>query len=145
MWIEGLVDERTTRAAELTARFAEARQNVLAQNLANIDTPDYHSQSLDPRLFQKSLAAALERATQCNSSRLDLRGNAQFSTTPTGQAEVRPAVEPAPNVLFHDGTNNRLEGLIADATENALYYEMSISFLRNSFQNVLSAIRGRVA
>jgi flagellar basal-body rod protein FlgB len=71
MWIDGLIDGRTTRAAELTARFAEARHNVLAQNLANIDTPDYHSRNLDPRLFQETLAVAHERATQCNISRLD--------------------------------------------------------------------------
>lgn len=145
MWVDRLVDCQTTRAAELAAGFAEARQSVLAQNLANIDTPDYHSQTLDPRQFQKSLDAALERSKQADTARLDLRGDAQFSTTPAGQIEVRPAVGPAPNVLFHDGTNARLESLIADTNETALYYEMSMSFLRTDYQDLLTAIRGRVA
>jgi flagellar basal-body rod protein FlgB len=145
MWIDRLVDCLTTRAAQLAASFAEARQNVLAQNLANIDTPDYHTRVLDPRQFQKSLAAALERSQESKSDRLDLRGDAQVSTTPAGQIEVRPSVEPAPNILFHDGTNGRLESLIADTHETALYYEMSTNFLRYDYQNLLSAIRGRVA
>ena len=144
MWIDRLVDSRTTRATELAASFGEARQQVLAENLANIDTPDYHTQSLDPRAFQKSLAAALERSKQSNDNRLDLRGDAQFSTTPRGQVEVHPGVEPAPNLLFHDGTNARLESLIADTNETALYYELSMNFLRNDYRNVLSAISGRV-
>ncbi len=144
MWIDRLVDCRTTRATGLAASFAETRQGVLAENLANIDTPDYHTKRLDPRAFQKSLASALDRADQANESRLDLRGNAQFSTGAAGQTQARPSVEPAPNVLFHDGTNARLESLIADTSENALYYEMSMNFLRTDYRNLLAAIRGKV-
>ena len=144
MWIERLTASRTTHAVELAAQFAEQRQRVLAENLANIDTPDYHSQRLDPEAFQESLRGALQRARRSNESRLDLRDNAQFSTGPTGRVEAHPDREPAANVLFHDGTNARLEELMADTAQNSLAYELATSLLRGRYEGLLRAIRGRV-
>ncbi len=52
--------------------------------------------------------------------------------------------EPAPNLLFHDGTNARLEELMADTAENSLSYELAMNLLRGRFEGLLRAIRGRV-
>jgi flagellar basal-body rod protein FlgB len=144
MWIDRLLASKTTQAAELSAAYAEQRHRVLAENLANIDTPGYQSKVLDPAGFQKSLQAALDRTAGTNNGRLELRGDAQCATNSDGRLEVKPAVEPAPNVLFHDGTNARLEKLVTDINENALSYEMSTNLLRGRYQTMLSAIRGRV-
>ena len=144
MWIERLLASRTTRAVELAASFAEQRHRVLAENLANINTPDYHTKTLDPRAFQASLGQALDRTRQAAHPRLELRGNAQFATGPDGRAQAAPETEPAPNTLFHDGTNARLERTLTDVNENALYYELSMNFLRGRYQTMLSAIRGRI-
>lgn len=143
MWIDRLVSSRTTRAVELAATFAEQRQRVLAENLANIETPDYQTQQLDPRVFQSALADALD-STKRNDNRLKLRGNAQVQTDVNGQLAVTPTTEPAQNVLFHDGTNARLERVLADVSENELYYEMTTNFLRSRMQTMLNAIRGRM-
>lgn len=143
MWIDRLTASRTMHALELAARFAEQRQQVLAENLANIDTPDYQTRRLDPKAFQASLRKALVAARQDGQRALKLRGNAQFATEPDGEIRVRPATEPAPNVLFHDGTNARLEQTLTDISRNAMSYELSTSLLRGKFQNLLRAIRGR--
>jgi len=143
MWIERLTASRTSRAIELAAQFAEQRQRVLAENLANIDTPDYHTKRLDPERFQESLSAALDRAKAARQRRLDLRDNAQFATGPDGRVRVEPDTIPPENVLFHDGTNARLEKLMTDVNENALAYDLSMSMLRSRFENLLRAIRGR--
>jgi flagellar basal-body rod protein FlgB len=143
MWVERLTASRTTRALELASQFAEQRQHVLAENLANVDAPDFHSRRLDAQPFQVSLAAALDRASQSGSADLDLRDNAQFSTRPDGQIAVRPAVEPAPNALFHDGTNASVEQLVSQTTENALSYDLATSLLRQQLGLTLQAIRGR--
>ena len=58
MWIERLTTSRVTHALELTARFAEERHKVLAENVANIDTPDYQTKRLDPEVFQNTLKDA---------------------------------------------------------------------------------------
>lgn len=143
MWIDRLTASRTTHALELAAQFAEQRQKVLAENLANIDTPDYQTKRLDPKAFQSSLRKALARARQDGQRRLKLRGNAQFATETDGPPSVRPATEPAPNVLFHDGTNARLEQTLTEISRNAMSYELSTSLLRGKFQSLLRAIRGR--
>jgi flagellar basal-body rod protein FlgB len=143
MWIDRLLATPTSRAAHLAASFAEQRHRVLAENVANVDTPDYHSQVVDAQAFQDSLHVALQRASSANDARLELRGNAQFQTTPTGQVELRPEIEPAPNVLFHDGTNARVERLLADVNQNGLYFEMSSEFLRGQYRRMLMAIKGR--
>ena len=144
MWIDRLLASRTTRTAQLAASFAEQRHRILAENVANIDTPDYHTKRLDAQAFQTSLSTALDRAERANDARLDLRGNDQFETTPDGRTAAQPAVEPAPNILFHDGTNARLEQLMANVGENSLYYELSMNILRQRYQTMLTAIKGRL-
>ena len=144
MWIDRVTASPIRQALELTAQFAEQRQKVLAENLANIDTPNYHSQRLDPAAFQASLRQALEQADCGGQRRLTLRDNAQFSTDPDGQIEVRPAREPAANALFHDGTNARLEELLGDVAKNSLAYEAATTLLKSQYGLLLMAIRGRV-
>jgi flagellar basal-body rod protein FlgB len=144
MWIDRLTTSRTIHAIELAAQFSEQRQRVLAENLANIDTPDYQTQRLDPETFQASLRKALDQAQEKGERRLELRDNAQFSTAADGTIEVEPSRTPASNVLFHDGTNARLEQLLAAVTSNSLSYELSTSLLKGKLDGLLAAIRGRV-
>jgi flagellar basal-body rod protein FlgB len=144
VWLDRLMASRTTHALELASRFAEQRHRVLAENLANIDTPNSASRRLDPEAFQTSLHNALGQAEKTRADRLELRGNAQFVTQPDGNVTVRPAREPAPNILFHDGTNTRLEQLLGDVAQNSLSYELATNLLRGRYEGLLRAIRGRV-
>ncbi len=144
MWTERLTGSRTLHALELAAKFAEQRHRVLAENLANIDTPNYQAQRLDPAAFQASLRGALDAARRLRSNRLELRGNAQFATDPAGRVTVRPVREPAENVLFHDGTNAQVERLLTDVAQNSLSYELATNLLRGRHETLLRAIRGRV-
>ncbi|MCG3126152.1 MAG: hypothetical protein CHACPFDD_00982 [Phycisphaerae bacterium] len=150
MWIDRVTSSSLISALELSARFSEERHRVLADNVANIDTPDYATKRLDPAAFEASLREALERQDSAEAAGdgrdgLELRGNAQFRTTDDGAIEVAPAVEPAGNVLFHDGTNAGVERLMTDVAGNKLRYEMLTSLLRNEFDGLQSAIRGRVS
>lgn len=144
-WIDRLTTSRTTNAALLTARFAEARHHVLAENVANVDTPDYAARQLDPTAFQRSLREALSASKAQRRAALELRSNAQFAVDTAGRATVRPGVRPAQNVLFHDGTNARMERLMADVVQNQSDYELATTILRGRFDELLRAIRGRSA
>lgn len=144
MWIERLTGSRLIHALELTAQFAEQRHRVLAENVANIDTPDYRTRRLDATEFEAALRQALQQAGRSGTERLELRGKAQVSTTPDGRLVTRPAVEPAPNILFHDGRNALLEELMTDVQENALRYSLATRLLRSRFEALLTAIRGRL-
>lgn len=140
MWVDRLLGSRAIRATELAARFAEARQEVLSENVANIDTPDYHTRSLDREAFESALREALERGGK--SQELTLSGR-QVRSGPCGEMVVKPLESPAPNALFHDGTNTRLEKLMADAQDNALLYGLTTNLLRGQYERLASAIRGR--
>jgi len=143
MWIERLVSDPLTHGVELAARFAEQRHKLLAENVANLDTPDFQPQRLDPQAFQAALRTAFERVKRGDTDRLQLRGDAQVSTTADGKLRLRPAREPAQNLLFHDGTNARLETLMTDAQQNALSYRLALQLLRGRFNTMTAAIRGR--
>lgn len=146
MWIDNLLNSRTRAATELTARFAEQRHRVLAENMANADVPDYHSRNLDRAAFQDTLRDSLAaRDADPAAGPLKLRGNAQIQQDAAGRLRVLPTVNPAPNILFHDGTNARVEALAGDVMSNALDYQLATNLLRGSYETLLSAIRGRVA
>lgn len=151
MWIDRILTSSVTRGIELSARFIEDRHRVLVENVANIDTPGYASKRLDPRAFQTSLKEAIERADahragekRTGRALLDLRGNAQFTTDSSGNVEMRPEIEPAANILFHDGTNVRLETLMSEVADNSLWHQFIMNQLRGRYEGVLKAIRGRI-
>lgn len=144
MWIDKLTGSATLHAIELTARFAEQRHKLLAENVANIDTPDYHTKQLDADAFRQTLGSAMKEATSDGSRRLDLRHNAQVSTTRDGRLVTKPTDKPAQNVLFHDGGNASLETLMTDVQKNALEYEVATRLLRGKFESMLKAIKGRL-
>lgn len=144
MWLDRLISSPMSKAAELSARFSEARHQVLAENLANINTPGYQTRRLDVSAFQRALQEAVDQADASGARTLNLRDTAQLRVGPDGQPEFRPVLEPAQNVLFHDGTNARLERLMSDVNENALSHELATSALRSRFDGLMRAIRGRV-
>lgn len=151
MWIDRIVTSSVTRGIELSARFVESRHRVLAENVANIDTPGYARKRLDPEAFQASLKEAMERVDALSPAQkrtgralLDLRGNAQFTTNFRGDIEVTPEIEPAENILFHDGTNARLETLMSEVAANALSHQFLMNQLHGRYDGVLKAIRGRI-
>lgn len=143
MWPERLLQSPVTHGIQLAARFAEERQRVLAENVANLDTPDYRQRRLDDDGFRAALRGAFAAAEQDDARQLELRHDAQVATDAAGRLHVNPATEPPPNVLFHDGGNRSLEQLMTDVQQNALEYRMAINLLKGRFNGLMSAIRGR--
>lgn len=144
MWLDRVLASPTRSAIELAARYAERRHQVLVENVANIDTPDYQAKRLDPERFQAAMRDALETSKRTGASDLVL-ADRQVRTERGGRLRVTPDVEPAENVLFHDGTNARFESLMTDVQENAMSYDLTTSMLKSRFDTLLTAIRGRNA
>jgi flagellar basal-body rod protein FlgB len=142
MWLDKILASRTTRAVELTASFTEQRHRVLAENLANIDTPDYQTKVLPAEKFEAALKTALERSQGDGLQRVQIKGDKQFTTTPAGHLRATPALEPVHNALFHDGTNARMERLMTAVTENSLRHSMALKLLGRSYGRLLAAIKG---
>jgi flagellar basal-body rod protein FlgB len=131
----------------------EAKRNdVLAANLANVDTPGYKARDID---FKAALSAAGSgsagaTSTTSNGSTLGMQhGNASAAaaTAATGDAQsggvdaasVRYRVPMAP-ALDGNTVDEQLEQ--AAFAENGVRYQASLTFLNNALRNLMTAITG---
>jgi flagellar basal-body rod protein FlgB len=70
----------------------QARQQVLAENVANSDTPNYQAKDLAPPNFERELstASSLSLAVTEPGHIAGSGGGSQFATDASGRYEVRP-------------------------------------------------------
>lgn len=139
----GLIERGAVPVVERMAIFAEARQRVLAENAANVDTPGYRAKQVDTRAFQE----ALRRAAQSRKSDADplvVKDTRDVHVDAAGRMRLTPTIEPAEDAMRHDGTNVRIERLMADVAENAYLHQVSTDLLRGKLGQLMTAIRGRV-
>src|SRR5690606_481052 len=100
---------------------------------------------LDVDAFQKSLRGAVEARREAGAtSPFRMEGTREFGLDPAGRLWVDPSEEPAENVLFHDGTNVRIERQMAMMAENAMMHQTAVELLKTRFDGLLKAISGRV-
>ena len=136
----------------------EAKRNeVLAANLANVDTPGYKARDID---FKAALSAASGNdsnargtgnaaATGSAPSALTLRpGNASAAAAPaTGSLDV-PGVDAAamkyrvPMAPALDGNTVDEQLEQAAFAENGVRYQASLTFLNTALRNLMTAITG---
>ncbi len=116
-------------ALELRAR----RAQVLATNLANADTPNYKARDLD---FKSALkAAAGEPATTLRTTSKRHLDAAQQG----GRVEMRYRTPTQPSA---DGNTVDTQREQAAFTENAIQYQVSLTFLSGTIKSLMSAIKG---
>ena len=130
---------------ERMVQFTGARQQLIAHNIANLDTPYYKPVDLDPAQFQSQLRDALERRSRrANPMRrpIELRGDDQVRVR-EGRLDFRPQRQNE-NILFHDQNNRDMERTMQDLVENTLTHRTSIELLKSEFDLLKTAIRERV-
>ena len=115
----------------------EKRGEVLAANLANVDTPDYKARDLD---FKAVLGKALEGATAAD-TRLQRTRQLHLS----GQNDVLGA-----DLRYRTPTHASLDGNTVEAhieqakyAENAVQYQASLRFINDDFVGLMTAIKGQ--
>ena len=57
--LDSLFSNSTLPMLEQVVGFTQARHGVLAGNIANLDTPGYHTRDLSPEMFEKQLKQAV--------------------------------------------------------------------------------------
>lgn len=133
MFIERLLNQGNAPLIEQAVRFSAARQRLIADNVANVDTPGYAQKDLSIRKFQQALRERVE------ARRGAPPGTTRFDDI-LGELE-----NPARNILFHDGNNRSMEQLMADGAKNALFHNMMIELLRKQIGSIESALKERIA
>lgn len=144
-FFSGLINRRSVQAMDLTLAFVSAKHRVIAENIANVDTPGYRARRLDGRLFQEALAEALERRGPRPDSPVRLPRTRQFVHQADGRVRFYPQERPLRNVMFHDGTTGRIEMEMKELAENQMMHQLVTTLLRGEYEGLLKAIRGTLA
>jgi flagellar basal-body rod protein FlgB len=116
-----------TSSLESYLRLTTSREQAISANMANVDTPGYHTRDIN---FNGELNRAM---------------NGFLSQTEDGieTVQMTPVVQEVPGLMERpDGNNVSLdrEGLLMSETQ--LQYQIGIQLIKRQFHQILSAING---
>lgn len=114
-----------------------ARQELLASNIANADTPNYKARDIDfASALQNALAGTASGLPAVKTSSMHLEGNSGASLL-GAPVMYRKPVQPSA-----DGNTVDMDVERAQFTDNALRYEASVMFVNARLKGILAAIQG---
>ena len=114
-----------------------ARQELLASNIANADTPNYKAKDID-------FAHALQGALSGSSAQLQLNNTAPSHLSGATGNSVMGAPVLYRTVLQPSADGNTVDMDVerAQFADNALRYEASVKFVSDEVKDVLIALQG---
>jgi flagellar basal-body rod protein FlgB len=144
MLIQDLENSGSLPVLAKMLQFAAARQKLLANNVANMETPDYRPMDVSVKDFQKSLARAVdERRQQTGGMQGDVNiEDTREVTQGSGTVSLHPRT-PSGNILYHDRNNRDLERMMQDLAENGLTYKATVDLMRRENDLLRAAIAQR--
>jgi flagellar basal-body rod protein FlgB len=134
--IGSLFEHTTVPVVEQVVAFTQARQNVLAGNIANADTPGYRARDLSPAVFRERLREAIAVRNAGPGASSERRTTAAEAAL----AEVRQSFD---TILQHDDTNVSLEEQVNELNKNLAEHNLAIAVLRSQFALLQAAISQR--
>lgn len=129
---------------EAALRVRSQRQQVLASNIANADTPNYHARDID---FKAALQVALADSKP-GVNRLSLTDTEHKPEAGINGEEGVEMVAGVPLLYrkMHQGSvdNNTVDMDVErnQFADNALRYEAGVSIISNQIKNLLAVIQG---
>ncbi|HZZ29581.1 MAG TPA: flagellar basal body rod protein FlgB [Pirellulales bacterium] len=132
----GLFQASTIPILEQVVRFGESRHNVLAGNIANIDTPGYKARDLSTAVFQERLKEAIDahKFPQGEGSSIT---NTDSLVADDAAMYLEDAFE---TILRHDDGKVSLEQQVAELTKNQMQYNTALAVLTEQFHLLQVAI-----
>lgn len=113
------------------------RQELLASNIANADTPNYKARDID-------FASALQGALSGSTAKVQLAGTSPNHLGGTAGESVMGSPVKYRNVLQPSADGNTVDMDVerAQFADNALRYEASVNFISAQVKGVLAALQG---
>ncbi len=113
------------------------RQQLLAGNIANADTPNYKARDFD---FSTALKAAVAG-----------RSNGSLALHTSAAGHIRTSTDAIPARLMYrvptqssaDGNTVEMDVERAQFSENAIHYEAGLTFITHQIRTMMSAIQGQ--
>jgi len=133
VFIERLMNQTNAPLVEQVVKFAAARHKLIAENMANVDTPGYRQKDLSKAKFYSLLQDRAALRKQSGPGALGYDG-----------VEVEMS-HPTAGILFHDGNNRSMEQLSAEQAKNGMLYMLAIELLKKQYSSMEMALRERVS
>ncbi len=129
MVLDRLLNQGPMPLLEQELQFTDARQSVIADNIANVDTPGYQQKDLSVDSFQAMLRDKVQQLEQAPP------GSVRFD-------DIAEEVEnPTAGILSHDGNNRSMEQMMTDNAKNALMHNLVVELLRQQYQTLNEALK----
>lgn len=123
------------------ASFAESRQRVIANNIANAETPGFQAMDLPQEAFRERLKEAIMSRRSGNPRHYEFRDDAAMHDS-SGYLKVAPRGTLA-GILRHSRNNVDMDRESAKMASNALYHATMTQLLQGQFHKLSMAIRGQ--
>lgn len=143
--LDRLLNSGAMPALERLIQFTTARQQVLADDIANLSTPYFKPRDLSTKDFQAALGKAIDRrrsGANPVTGKLELQNTRQLTFSP-GRLSVNPQALNE-NVLFHDQNNRDLDRTMQRLAENSMANNTAVELMRNEMALLQTAISERV-
>lgn len=131
MFIDRLLNQGSAPLLEQVVQFTSVRHRLIAENIANVDTPGYRQKDLSVSAFQRALR-----------NRVDRRRAGEMVRFDDVQGEEG---NPMQGILFHDRNNRSMEQLTTDLAKNAMMHNLAIELLRKQYLTMETALKERIA
>jgi flagellar basal-body rod protein FlgB len=112
------------------------RQQVIASNIANADTPGYVARDFDFAAALKNVSGGTARADVSLTS----AGHMHLGTTSAQDPRLAYTVQTQPS---QDGNSVDLDRERASFVDNSVRYESTLRFINSNVKTMLSAIQGQ--
>ncbi len=122
---------------EQVVGFTEARQNVLAGNIANLDTPGYKARDLSVEDFQNRLKQAVNARRHAAIYRSPGEGPINSSSRSVNIASV---AKDSKTITRHDGDNVGMEYQVSEMVKNQMRHNMALSIMVSQFRLLQAVI-----
>lgn len=115
----------------------EKRQNILATNIANSDTPNYQARDID---FNIELKKAINNQHTLNNIKLNITSEKHIQTN-TIRSEDYQLLYRIPYQSSADGNTVEMDQERTAFMDNSIHYQSNLTFLGEQFKNVISVLQ----
>jgi flagellar basal-body rod protein FlgB len=137
--LENLIQSTTIPLLQQVVNFSQSRHNVLAGNIANLDTPGYHARDLSVDDFHHRLKEAIETQHHQPLGRSPGETAIQLSRQKMEEVSKDPTT-----ILRHDDGNVSMEQQVSEMVKNQMQHNLALTIMRSQFQLLQVAISERV-
>ena len=142
---QALFNSSTIPVLEQVVDFAQSRHNVLAGNLANLDTPGYRVRDLSQQTFERQLGEALRVRDQPNSvgTGYPVLSTQDLENSPRRLDAIREVSDRVKGIVYHDESNVGLEQQVTEMSKNQTRHNLALAIMNSQFRLLEAAISER--